>query len=317
MMDVNFGPLDSEITNPSQFWMPLENPVPEDYVDLPRFPVVPSFGPIAMKQLEEYYPNGTAKPTSGWFKNLWGFNWTDFGEWGALYPYPYIVYPKSQNIILMYPGQPVGNNNSRMEQGVHQPLSNRTPEINDASIPYATMSAAMDIGLLIYNGVKPKIKEITPLTATVLYSDESGNEVAELYIARGSPFINIKCTACNLGIGSKLPGVPPVIGVNGMGPGMSVRGKKLLFQAAVGPTHPEGEFWQFYFDSEVTFTLPNPPTVFANFSGAYTGLIQIACTESKQVMSKWLDSIAGTYAVGAEIGYSVDNTNNKAVVSFN
>ena len=101
--NVKFTPLDPDVTDPAEYWMPLWNDVPQDYCTTPRYPVVPSPGPIAMDVLHQYLPNGTvpnasAKPTNNWQKNLWGFEWSEFptgDQWGAIYPYPYVVSPKS------------------------------------------------------------------------------------------------------------------------------------------------------------------------------------------------------------------------------
>src|SRR4051812_27296146 len=81
--NVRFTALDPDVTPPSDFWMPLDNPVPENYVEYPRYPEVPSPGGIPMDILYELYPNGTvpkvpAKPTNVWQKNLWGFHFDDY-----------------------------------------------------------------------------------------------------------------------------------------------------------------------------------------------------------------------------------------------
>eukprot|EP01012_Entosiphon_sulcatum_P006056 TRINITY_DN12821_c0_g1_i1.p1 TRINITY_DN12821_c0_g1~~TRINITY_DN12821_c0_g1_i1.p1 ORF type:complete len:690 (-),score=58.32 TRINITY_DN12821_c0_g1_i1:729-2798(-) len=309
-----FSPLDPDTTDPALFWLPVDNPVPEDYVSTPRFPVVPSPGGIAMDILGELYPNGTARPTGIWQKNLWGFEWNDLSNWGAIYPYPYVVSPKKDSINLMYPGAPVNQqDNSRMifgnftvPDGVHPPILN-------ASYPYLTMSAAFDLGLLIFNG-QAKLKSITELSAVISYVGSDGNSVADLFIVKGSPFVNLVCNKAQLGFGSRLPTVPPVISINSKPPGTPVYASAFTMEVAVGPTHPQGKFWHAFFETNVELLFPDPPTAPINVSQLYTGLLQIACGEQDDAMFELLTKWKGSYVRGAELSFDV--TNNDATVTF-
>lgn len=324
--DVAFGPLDPNNTDPSTFWMPLWNTVPQDYCEHPRYPIEGSFGPIVTSILDDVYPNGTvpnvvAKPTNTWQKNLWGFAWDNFGEWGAVYPYPYIVSPKTKVINIMYPGAPVNlTDNRAMGQGF-QPAPSPTidgPPIHNASYPYMQMSAAFDFSVQILNGVYPKLTEITDVSATVIYRDPSqGNKtVATVYLVKGSPFINIECDGALLAFGSNIP--PPIIGLNNAVPGTPVTSSDFTLTVAVGPAHPQGETWHAYFSSPVTIDFPNPPNRPMNISGAFTGLLQVGCGTNNDAMGEFLTKNAGgAYAKGATMAYDIDDANETATVKFN
>jgi len=321
--NVVFKPLDPMLTDPATFWMPLRNPVPEDYVDAPRYPIVPTPGPIAMDILYGLFPNGTvpmvpAKPTNTWTKNLWGFEFDDYSNWGAIYPYPYIVSPKKGNVNLMYPGAPVHHTDNRaMLDGYFTPEDpSEKPLIFNASYPHMVMSAAFDLGLLIRNGVNVRIAELTEMGAVVEYLDQTNTSVCKLFIVKGSPTINLECTNAILAFGSDVVGVPPIIGCNDSPPGNIVTGSKFRLQSAVGPAHMQAEMWHVYFDTDVSINFPSPPTTPLNVTAPYTGSIQIGVGELGDKMVSLLDQAAGTYATGAKILYDVDTVMNKTNVRF-
>lgn len=321
--NIQFAPLDQELTAPADFWMPLRNDVPQDYCTNPRYPSVPTEGPIVMSILEELFPNGTvpkvpARPTNVWQKNLWGFNWTDHSDWGAIYPYPYVVQPRAGQVSLMYPGAPVNlTGNSAMQQGFAVPgvTPPNHPKILNASYPYMTMSTAFDLGVNIFNGMEMKLSELSPLGATIEMKDEVNNAtVATLYLLKGSPFINFECSNAMIGFGQL--DVPPVISINGLPPGTTLTEKHFEFHVAEGPVHQEAKYWHIFFSEPVTLTLPTNPVYGINASAPFTGLMQIATGTFHNKEAPLLTKSAGTYARGAQIEYDIDDVKQTAVVRF-
>ena len=317
-----FGPLDPDVTNPAEFWMPLYNQIPQDYCENPRYPEVPTPGGIAMDILHEVYANGTvpnvpAKPTNIWQKNLWGFKWDDEIDWGAVYPYPYIIQPKAGLIRIMYPGAPVGEaGNRQMEEGFAfaPPTPPGHPEIHNASYPYITMSAAFDIGIQIYNGQRPVLRNISETGAIVDFTDpNSGNRtVATLYMVKGSPFINLECYGAEIAFGDMYD--PPITGVDSATPGNDVPGSHFKLTTAAGPVHPQGVTWHAFFNHSVTLDLPSPPTTPINVTTAYTGLLQLGAGEIDDKMASFLTKASGSFAKEAHIEYDVEG--DKASVIF-
>ena len=321
--DVKFKPLDPDVTSPEEFWMPMWNPVPQDYCTYPRFPIVPTFGPIAMDVLYELYPNGTVpkappKPTDTWLKNLWGFQWNNLGDWGAVYPYPYVVEPKNGMINMMYTGAPDGETNNRqMLVGFAKPvnISTKYPIFN-ASYPFMTMGAAFDFGLQIKNGRKAKLMALNNFGATIAFQDtkQANRTVATLYIVKGSPFINVECNGAELVFGNDMS--PPIIGLNDVTPGTTASGDAFMFKTAQGPVHMQAEMWHAYFSSSVSITLPDPPNKPLAVTGPFTGLLQMAAGELGDEMKSFLDKARGTFAKSVEVQYDIDDEKKLAVTHF-
>jgi hypothetical protein len=325
--NVKFGPLDPNVTDPAEFWMPLWNDVPQDYCTTPRYPIVPTPGPIAMDVLYDLIPNGTvphvaAKPTNNWQKNLWGFKWDELptgDQWGSIYPYPYVVSPKAGTVIIMYPGMPVDLSEDRaMTQGfafpIPVPIGN--PPIDNASYPFMTMAGSFDMVLQIRNGMNPAIRNMSDLGVTIDYRDpeDDNRTVATLYLVKGSPFINVECYGAELALGQN--GIaPPIIGLNNLPPGQIVTGTDFVLTSAQGPNHMEAATWHVLFENAIGLNFASPPNAPINATAPYTGLVQIAVGELNDVEATLLRSAKGTYARDATVEYDVSSTN--ATVRFN
>ena len=324
--NVVFQPLDPNVTAPSDFWMPLWNNVPQDYCTNPRYPIVPTTGGIALDVLNQLIPNGTvpsvpAKPTNTWLKNLWGYEWNNTQDWGGVYPYPYIVWPRQNNIAMMYSGAPVNETGNRqMQVGFAKPdgVPPDHPPIHNASYPYMTMSAAWDVVLQIKNGGSPVITNLNSFGATVEFRNpQAGNKtVATLYIVKGSPFINVECDGAELALGNPSFGAPPIVQINGQNPPSAVNGTWFTLHSAQGPMHPQARMWHAYFSNAVTLTLNSPPTLPVTVTSPFTGFVQLAAGEIGDEEGTLLKKAAGTYARGAELQYDFDDTKQKATVRF-
>jgi hypothetical protein len=326
MRNVHFSPLDPAVTDPADFWMPLWNEVPQDYCTSPRYPVVPTAGPIAMDVLEDLFPNGTvpkvpAKPTNNWQKNLWGFGWDQLptgDQWGAIYPYPYVVTPKAGTIIVMYPGMPIDLTVDRaMTQGFAYPqdVPLGHPPIHNASYPWMTMAGSFDMVLQIRNGMSPRIRNMSDLGAIIDYRDpaQANKTVATLYLVKGSPFINVECFGADLALGQD--GVaPPIIGLNNLPPGQVVTGNDFVLSSAQGPNHPEAATWHAFFQNPIALNYASPPNGPINATGLYTGLVQIAVGEKNDIEAPMLMANKGTYARDGHVEYDTNSTH--AVVRF-
>lgn len=319
-----FGPLDPDNTNPADFWMPLYNEIPQDYCETPRYPVVPTPGKIAMEVLHEVYPNGTvpnvtAKPTNTWQKNLWGFNFTNMKEWGGVYPYPYVVMPKAGLIQVMYPGAPIGRfGNRQMVEAFVQPgpVTPGHDEIHNASYPYLTMSAAFDIGIQVYNGQMPVMSNLTETGAVIEYKDpmDSNRTVCTMYLVKGAPYVNLECDNAMLGLGDSES--PPIIGVDQLPAGQDATGTHFRLTTAAGPVHAAGTYWHAFFNSTVTLDVVNPPNAPINVSAPFTGLMQLACGEIDDKMSKFLTQNSGVFAKKAHMEYDVNKDNATVIFKY-
>jgi len=319
--NVKFGPLDPNITDPADFWMPLWNDLPQDYCTHPRYPIVPTPGPIAVDVLHAVYPNGTvpqvpAKPTNTWQKNLWGFDWSDENfsqDWSAVYAYPYAVMPKAGMFTVMYPGAPSnGTQNRAMITGFAFPdPPPAMPNLTDrnASYPYLTMAGSFDFTVQITNGQNPKLKELGDMSATIEYRDPSqGNRtVATVYLVKGSPFVNIVCDGAQIQFGSTIS--PPVIGVNNEPPGQVITDTQFSMEVAEGPLHHQAKTWHAFFQHPVGLDVPNPPNRPLNVTAPYTGLLQLAVGTMDDQAADFLKKAAGTYTTGAKVEYDVGETN--------
>ena len=325
--NVVFKPLDPEITDPRDFWLPQWNEIPQEYCTAPRYPIVPTLGPFAPNVLETLIPNGTvpkvpAKPTNSWQKNLWGFqfNQSDDDHWNAIYPYPYIASPKDGNIFIMYPGSPVNDTENRQIQVGYDHPGNVTkghPPIRNASSPWMTIAAGFDLIVNIPNA-NASIVEMTTVSVTVAYKNAANRTVAVAYFVKGSPFINIECFNTMIGFGNaNFDFVPPVIGVNGTNPDNKITGTSFALQTAAGPAHPQGATWHAFFNSTVTLYLPAPPTLGINVTAPFTGLLQIGCGEINDQMASFLARAAGSFAKGAHISYDINDAKNTVSMHFN
>jgi hypothetical protein len=334
--NVKFSPLDPALTDPARFWMPLQNPVPNDYCTNPRYPAVPTFGDIAMDVLHELYPNGTVpsrappKPTNTWLKNLWGFNWTDTTNWGGVYPYPYIVQPRARVISLMYPGAPRNlTGNRAMQQGFTRPgpAPPGNPPVHNASYPYMVMSAAFDFTVQVLNGAAPRLGAANALSARVDYhtsNDKASRRVASLFIVKGSPFVTVRCAGAQLVLGANMGAPffsPPVLSVNGLGPGAVASGRRFVFHIAEGPLHGEARKWHAWFSQPVTIAMwsgsPAPLVVTGSgANGGFTGTLKLASGEMRDDEEKLLDNISHTVALGASVEYDIDDAKNTTTVRF-
>lgn len=328
--NVKFTPLDPDVTAPTDFWLNVWNPVPQTYMENPRYPVVPPLGPLAIDVLHELYPNGTVpkvppKPTNVWYKNLWGYEFNETQQWNGIYPYPYIVEPRKGMVNIMYPGAPVNLTENRAVQvGFDVPeedpilpgINPRYP-IKNASSPWMTMAESFDITLQIFNGVKPRILNLTELAATIEYRDENNASVATAYFVKGSPFINVECRGALLAFGAPNPAIaPPIISINGNTPGNGASGTDFVFTVAVGPAHPQGQTWHAFFENPVSIAFPIPPTPL-NVTAPYTGLLQLGCGELDDKMGPLLQKAKGVYAKGAEITYDIDDSKNQLTMHYN
>lgn len=335
--NVQFGPLDPKNTDPTQFWMPVENPVPNSYCQNPRYPIVPTFGDIAMSVLHTLWPNGTVpavppKPTNTWQKNLWGFNFSDHSNWGAVYPYPYIVQPRDGIVSLMYPGAPRNETGNRaMIQGFTHSgpaMKNRKP-IANASYPWMVMSAAFDFAVQINNGMYAMLGEVGAMNARVDYyynqppanNKPTAKPVAKLHIVKGSPFVTFELNNAALQFGAPGP-YPPIIGVKGITPGEKMTGSHIVFQVAEGPLHMEAQEWHAFFSTPVTVTLPDPPNqpiqiVGRGAGGTVTGTLKLATGEMDDKEGTWLRSIQHTVATSATVSYDMDDAKNQSTMKFN
>ena len=327
--NIQFKPLDPNNTDPAEFWLPLWDPVPEEYCEAPRYPVVPTPGPMAPNVLYNLIPNGTvpkvrAKPTNSWQKNLWGFqfNETDADHWNAIYPYPYIASPKDNVLFLMYPGAPVNlTDNRQIQVGFDTPYVNKSvnhgPPIRNQSSPWMSMSLAYDLTVTITNA-QPRLVNMTPVSATVAYVDAANKTVATAYLVKGSPFISIECTGAQIGFSTlRFPDVPPVVSINGQNPGSVVNGKAFTLFTAAGPAHPQGVYWHAYFSTAVSINIPAPPTEGSNLTAPFSGLLQIACGEINDQMKPFLDKAQGVYAKGVELAYDINDDTQQLTMHFN
>lgn len=325
--NVKFTPLDPDLTDPSDFYLPLWDQAGEDYCAAPRYPVVPTPGPMAPNILWNLIPNGTvpkvrAKPTNTWQKNVWGFqfNETDEDHWNAIYPYPYVASPKDSTIFLMYPGAPVNlTENRQIQVGFDYPdlAANDTHPIRNMSSPWMSMSLGFDLIVNIPN-TKAFVVNMTAVSIAVAYKDASNKTVATAYFVKGSPFINIECDNVQLGFGNPaFDFVPPVIGLNDLTPDNGATGTDFLLTTAAGPAHPQGVSWHAYFSSPVTLYLPAPPTLGINLTAPFTGLLQIACGEVNDQAATFLQKNKGVYAKGATLSYDIDDSKQKVAMKFN
>lgn len=322
---VQFTPLDPDLTDPTEFWMPVWNPVPDDYISAPRYPIVPTPGPYAINILRDLIPNGTvpnvpAKPTNIWQKNIWGFQFNESDElhWNAIYPYPYIVSPKDGNVFIMYPGSPVNlTENRQIVVGFDAPFNvSKDHPIKNASSPWMTMAAGFDLIVTIPN-TKAKLRNLTDIGVTLDYLDASNKTIATLYLSKGSPFVNIECFGAMIGFGNKqFPFVPPTIGLNGLNPGSQATGTDFTITTAAGPAHPQGVTWHAYFSSSVTLEFPAPPTDGINVTSPFTGFLQVGCGEINDQGKELLDKAKGVFVKGVELEYDIDDTANQATMTF-
>ena len=248
---VVFKPLDANLTDPKDFFFNISNPIPEEYVATPRYPIDPSPGPIQTAFLDPLFPPGkVARPTSSPWKNLWGFPWGDKTNWGAVYAYPYVIQPRLGFVTYMYPGPPQNfSENSRMLFREHLPLANQTPPIHNASIPFALTSAAFDFGVTIAGVANMSLDAVDALGARVSFQDGENDTMCSLYLVKGSPVSTYLCTNASLAMWADQFGVPPIIEINGKPPGSVVTDTHFRFKAAVGPSHPDGEWWHVWFDT--------------------------------------------------------------------
>jgi len=327
--NVVFKPLDPNNTDPSEFYMPLWDSVGEEYCAAPRYPVVPTPGPMAPNVLTDLIPNGTvpqvrAKPTNTWQKNIWGFqfNETDEDHWNAVYAYPYVASPKDGTVFLMYPGAPVNlTENRQIQVGFDEPDQNGPHNgtiIRNQSAPWMSMSLGYDLIVNIPN-TKAKLVNLTSVSASVSYTDIDTNAtVAIAHFVKGSPFINIECFDAQLGFGNpNFPFVPPVIGLNQLTPDNGATGTDFVLTTAAGPAHPQGVTWHAYFSSTVTLYLPAPPTLGINLTAPFTGFLQIACGEVNDIAAPLLESSKGVFAKGVELAYDIDDARETVSVKFN
>lgn len=326
--NIQFPPLDPDVTDPSKLWLAIDNPVPVDYcihgqIYNPSGKIDPSEGPMAYDILESVQNEKGVKPTGSWQKNLWRFPFNDT-KWAALYAYPYTVQPRDYNINLMYMGLP-GNKyaeppepiNSRVDYHIKMYTVDPPSNVTGSEYPILTSSQAWDAGIMIFNG-QATINKLTKTHTILDYVDQGRNVVARVFLHKGAPFINIQCNQAQLGIGSLLRGMPPVIELNGKPPGSTVTAQSFQVKVAVGAPHLQGEMWNFYFDKPVTINFPSNPANPLTVTTLYTGLFQVAAGEKDNKMKPFLDRIRGVYAADADVTYDIDDgTPGNLYINFN